>query len=101
DNIHDLDVHDNFTDTTDLVNRGVNTPVTNTTVVPDGNWPAAALQVMNSAGVPSQPPTSLFTTQAPAREDVATRAARELGTQFQSSVGGVITAVRYYKAPGE
>jgi hypothetical protein len=53
--IHDLTIHDNFTDNATFLNRGNNVTITNTTVVTGGNWPPAALTIMNSAG-PDAPP---------------------------------------------
>jgi hypothetical protein len=49
--IHDLTVHDNYTDTTVFLNNGTNTAVTATTVFNDKTWPAAALAIVNQAGI--------------------------------------------------
>eukprot|EP00940_MAST-03C_sp_MAST-3C-sp2_P000564 g564.t1 len=48
--IHDITVHDCFTDTGTQENHGTNTSVSNVTVVTDGNWPQAALSIMGVAG---------------------------------------------------
>ena len=100
-NIHDLKVHDNFTDTRQYTNNGTRTFVTNTTVVNNGKWPAAAAAVINSAGIVKQIYTSLFTSRTPVTPNVTDGVSHELGTKFQSSVGGTIQAIRYYTAPGE
>jgi hypothetical protein len=45
---------------------------------------------------------SVFTTQTPAIPNITdNRVAYELGMKFKSSQAGVITAIRYYKAPSE
>ncbi|MEV6607648.1 hypothetical protein [Kutzneria sp. NPDC051319] len=48
--IHDIAIHDNFTDNTVVKNLGTNVVITNTTVVTDGNWPPAAKAVMAASG---------------------------------------------------
>ena len=44
--------------------------------------------------------TNIFTTQVPASY-LAASPGYEVGTQFSSTVGGTVTALRFYKAPGE
>jgi hypothetical protein len=51
--IHDIQIHDNFTDTRNYENHGVNCIMTNNTVVTNNNWPQAALDIMNGAGIES------------------------------------------------
>ena len=48
--IHDVSVHDCFTDTATEVNVGTDCPEWNTTVVTDGAWPPEAQEIMNRAG---------------------------------------------------
>jgi hypothetical protein len=48
--IHDITIHDNFTDNTVVKNLGTNVIISNTTVVTDNNWPAAAQAIMAAAG---------------------------------------------------
>ncbi len=50
---------------------------------------------------PVQPGTSIFTTQTPEMPDASDGVSYELGTKFQSSAGGAISAIRYYKSPSE
>ncbi|MCJ8014443.1 LamG domain-containing protein [Paenibacillus sp. KQZ6P-2] len=49
--IHDIDVNNTYTTTSNNTNAGTNTKVTNTTVVSNGNWPPAALAIMDRAGI--------------------------------------------------
>jgi autotransporter-associated beta strand protein/VCBS repeat-containing protein len=49
--IHDLNVHDNYTDTGVLDNKGTDITLSNNTVVSGGNWPQAARNIMNVAGL--------------------------------------------------
>jgi hypothetical protein len=48
--IHDITIHDNWTDNPALLNRGTDVTITNTTVVSDGIWPPEADTVMRQAG---------------------------------------------------
>lgn len=48
--IHDITIHDNFTDNTVVKNLGTNVTITNTTVVTGGNWPPAAQAIMAASG---------------------------------------------------
>ena len=48
--IHDVSVHDCFTDTATEVNVGTDCPEWNITVVTDGAWPPEAQEIMNRAG---------------------------------------------------
>ncbi|MFC0542988.1 right-handed parallel beta-helix repeat-containing protein [Kutzneria chonburiensis] len=48
--IHDITIHDNFTDNTVVKNLGTNVIISNTTVVTNNNWPAAAQAIMAAAG---------------------------------------------------
>jgi hypothetical protein len=48
--IHDITIHDNFTDNAHYYDNGTNVSVTNTTVVSGGAWPTAARTVLNTAG---------------------------------------------------
>ncbi|MES1024409.1 N,N-dimethylformamidase beta subunit family domain-containing protein [Gloeocapsa sp. BRSZ] len=52
---------------------------------------------------PTGNPTTqtLFTNQVPGISNASDGVAYELGTKFQSSAGGQITAIRYWKAPSE
>jgi len=49
--IHDISINNNYTTTLDNVNRGINTSLTNAILVTNGNWPAAAIKIMNNAGL--------------------------------------------------
>ena len=75
--IHDITIHDIWSNTAAALNNGTNCSVTNLTVVTTGNWPQAAKDIMNNAGIesayvsiktvqcacsrncPDQPPTSI------------------------------------------
>jgi hypothetical protein len=48
--IHDDTIQNNFTDTARFNNNGTNITFTQSTVVPDGRWPAAAQAIINAAG---------------------------------------------------
>jgi hypothetical protein len=48
--IHDISIHDNYTDNTAVKNKGTNVTITKTTVVTGGKWPAAAQDIMKQAG---------------------------------------------------
>jgi len=48
--IHDIAIHDNFTDNTVVKNLGTNVVITDTTVVTGGNWPPAAQAIMAASG---------------------------------------------------
>jgi hypothetical protein len=48
--IHDITIHDNFTDQPAFRNDGTNVTITNTTVVTNGSWPARARIIMDQAG---------------------------------------------------
>ncbi|UVI32000.1 discoidin domain-containing protein [Paenibacillus spongiae] len=69
--IHDINVNNTYTTTSNYRNDGTNTKVTNTTVVSNGNWPPAALAIMDGAGIEAGyqdiiPPIKLFSITAPA-----------------------------------
>jgi len=49
--IHDIQIRDNFTDTPNYENNGTNCIMTNNTLVTDGQWPQAALDIMAGAGI--------------------------------------------------
>lgn len=51
--IHDINIHDIFSSTNSMLDNGTNCPVTNLTVVTNGNWPQAAKNIMDSAGIES------------------------------------------------
>lgn len=51
--IHDNRIFDNYTDTGSYDNKGTRNVMTNNTLVTDGNWPQAALDIMNGAGIES------------------------------------------------
>jgi hypothetical protein len=51
--IHDIDIHDIWSNTANELNNGVNCPVTNLTIVEDGNWPQEAQEIMDGAGIES------------------------------------------------
>jgi hypothetical protein len=53
--IHDDSIHDNYSDTASFNNSGTGITFQQATVVTDGNWPAAALAIINAAG-PGTPP---------------------------------------------
>lgn len=50
---HDININNTCTDTANYMNKpaGSNVTITNTTVVSDGNWPSAAQDIMNKAGI--------------------------------------------------
>ncbi|SDY97601.1 Right handed beta helix region [Amycolatopsis xylanica] len=48
--IHDITIHDNYTDNAEVKNKGTKVTITATTVVTGGNWPAAAKAIMAAAG---------------------------------------------------
>jgi Carbohydrate esterase 2 N-terminal len=48
--IHDDAIHDNFTDTDRFNNNGTNIAFTQSTVVPNEQWPAAAQAIIDAAG---------------------------------------------------
>ncbi len=49
--IHDIKIHDNFTDDGRFANDGTNVDITNTTLVEDGRWPQAAQDIVAAAGI--------------------------------------------------
>lgn len=49
--IHDITIHDNFTDTDAVLNNGTNCTFSNNHLVKDGAWPEAARAIMAGAGV--------------------------------------------------
>ena len=51
DDIRDLVIEDNFTDTDALENEGTNITMRNNTVVEDRDWPAEAQQIIDGAGL--------------------------------------------------
>lgn len=53
--IHDDFIHGNYTDTAQYENNGTDVTVEQSTVVPDGRWPAAAQAIIAAAG-PGTPP---------------------------------------------
>jgi hypothetical protein len=48
--IHDIAIHDNFTDNAAFRNDGARVVITRTTVVTGNAWPPAAKQIMTQAG---------------------------------------------------
>jgi hypothetical protein len=48
--IHDDTIHDNYSDTASYNNSGTRIAFQQATVVPDGNWPAAAQAIVDAAG---------------------------------------------------
>ncbi|MEG1584014.1 MAG: S-layer homology domain-containing protein [Anaerovorax sp.] len=50
DSIHDLMIKDNFSDTDNMLDQGVDNTFLNNTVVTNGNWPDKAKEVMTQAG---------------------------------------------------
>jgi hypothetical protein len=54
--IHDIDIHDNFSDTASYYDNGTNMTFSQATIVTDGNWPAAARSIMATAGLSPRPP---------------------------------------------
>ncbi|GAA1221047.1 hypothetical protein GCM10009665_09010 [Kitasatospora nipponensis] len=48
--VHDIDVHDNYADTTHYLNKGTGITFTQATVVQGGDWPPAARAVIAAAG---------------------------------------------------
>jgi hypothetical protein len=51
--IHDMTIHDNYSDVTDYLNDGTNVSLTNTTYVTNGVWPAGAKTIVAAAGLES------------------------------------------------
>lgn len=49
--IHDININNSYTTTLDNVNKGINTSMTNATLVANGNWPPAAVKIMSNAGL--------------------------------------------------
>lgn len=49
--IHDITFSNNYTTTSNSINNGTNIIITNTTVVSDANWPQAARDIINNAGL--------------------------------------------------
>ncbi|MFJ2865624.1 hypothetical protein [Kitasatospora sp. NPDC087314] len=49
--IHDITIHDNYTDTARYTNNGTNVTVTDNTVVTNGSWPQAAKDIAARAGL--------------------------------------------------
>ncbi|MEV4616062.1 hypothetical protein AB0K43_26235 [Kitasatospora sp. NPDC049258] len=63
DTIHDITIHDNYTDTPNYLNNGTNVTITNTTLVTNGTWPQGAKDIVAQAGLESgyralMPPTA-------------------------------------------
>ncbi|MFL6115530.1 MAG: hypothetical protein ACJ786_29920, partial [Catenulispora sp.] len=48
--IHDIDIHDNYSDTSSSNNRGTNITFNQATIVSGGNWPTAAQAIIAAAG---------------------------------------------------
>ena len=48
--IHDIDIHDNYSDTSSYYNHGTNITFNQATIVSGGAWPAAAQAVIAAAG---------------------------------------------------
>jgi hypothetical protein len=57
--IHDDSIHDNYTDTDRFNNSGTDIDFTQSTVVTDGRWPAAAQAIIDAAGPGSRPTGTL------------------------------------------
>jgi len=53
--IHDDSIHGNYSDTDRYNNNGTNIDFTQSTIVPDEQWPAAAQAIIDAAG-PGRPP---------------------------------------------
>lgn len=51
--IHDIAIHDIWSNTAASENNGINCTVTNLTVVTNGIWPSAAVKIKNNAGIDS------------------------------------------------
>jgi hypothetical protein len=49
--IHDVTIHENYSDTYSFTDASANTTLSNDPLVTDGNWPAAALNIMKHAGI--------------------------------------------------
>lgn len=49
--IHDITIHDNYSDVTKDLNNGTNVSITDTTYVTNGEWPAAARTIAATAGL--------------------------------------------------
>jgi hypothetical protein len=49
--IHDVTIHENYSDTYSFTDASTNTTLSNDPLVTDGNWPAAALNIMKHAGI--------------------------------------------------
>ena len=49
--IHDINATNTYTNTTVYKNSGINTTITNTTIVNCDNWPVNAISIMNNAGL--------------------------------------------------
>ncbi len=49
--IHDITIHDNFTDNAREDKNGTDVTITNTTLVEDGNWPQRAKDIVAAAGI--------------------------------------------------
>jgi hypothetical protein len=48
--IHDINIHDNYSDRTNYNNRGTNITFNQATIVTGGNWPTAAQSIIAAAG---------------------------------------------------
>ncbi|WP_051866561.1 right-handed parallel beta-helix repeat-containing protein [Streptomyces griseus] len=48
--IHDINIHDNYSDTTATLNHGTNITFNQTTLVSGGAWPSAAQAIIDAAG---------------------------------------------------
>ena len=51
--IHDITIHDNYSDITRYNDNGTNVTITNTTYVTNGQWPSGAQSIAASAGLES------------------------------------------------
>ncbi|WP_240633428.1 OmpL47-type beta-barrel domain-containing protein [Paenibacillus montanisoli] len=88
--IHDINVNNTYTTTSNSVNSGIRTTVSNTTVVTNGNWPANALNIMNQAGLESayQDIKSLSITPPDPVPPMVTDPTYELFQDFNNEITG-------------
>ncbi|WP_168122587.1 Ig-like domain-containing protein [Paenibacillus sp. HB172176] len=64
--IHDIVMDNTYTTTEKMVNNGTDTPITNTQVYEDANWPAEALGIIANAGL--EPPYEHLRRDEPAEK---------------------------------
>lgn len=63
--IKNINAQYNFSDTESMVNEAVESTIANNTVVKDGNWPQAALDIIKNAGVEGKYKNLLYHTELP------------------------------------